>query len=94
LNLKAQLRNFRLRTGITSIPLVDVALATSAAPGFFARHQYSNSQYVGGVLFANARGVPALHEPTESVSRSQLAHGSSLQVKIMRCPMIIAVKVT
>jgi len=47
------------------IPLVDVALATSAAPGFFPRHEYANSQYVDGGLFANAPGVLALHEATE-----------------------------
>jgi predicted acylesterase/phospholipase RssA len=47
------------------IPLVDVALATSAAPGFFPRHKYANSQYVDGGLFANAPGVLALHEATE-----------------------------
>jgi uncharacterized protein len=46
-------------------PLVDVALATSAAPGYFPRHLYDNSQYVDGGLFANAPGSLALHEATE-----------------------------
>jgi predicted acylesterase/phospholipase RssA len=46
------------------IPLVDVALATSAAPAYFARHLYDNSQYVDGGLFANAPGMLALHEAT------------------------------
>lgn len=42
--------------------LVDVALATSAAPGYFPRHTFDNSQYVDGGLFANAPGLLALHE--------------------------------
>jgi patatin-like phospholipase/acyl hydrolase len=45
-------------------PLVDVALATSAAPGYFPRHLYDNCQYVDGGLFANAPGGLALHEAT------------------------------
>lgn len=52
------------------VPLVDVALATSAAPGFFPRHRYSNSQYVDGGLFANAPGALALHEATQFFGRS------------------------
>jgi patatin-like phospholipase/acyl hydrolase len=51
-------------------PLVDVALATSAAPGFFPRHRYANSQYVDGGLFANAPGILALHEATQFFSRT------------------------
>jgi len=42
--------------------LVDVALATSAAPGYFARHTFNDSQYVDGGLYANAPGLLALHE--------------------------------
>ncbi len=42
--------------------LVDVALATSAAPGFFPRYTFNNCQYVDGGLFANAPGLLALHE--------------------------------
>ena len=42
--------------------LVDVALATSAAPGFFPRHTFNNCQYIDGGLFANAPGLLALHE--------------------------------
>jgi predicted acylesterase/phospholipase RssA len=45
-------------------PLVDVALATSAAPGYLPRHLYDNCQYVDGGLFANAPGALALHEAT------------------------------
>lgn len=47
------------------VPLADVALATSAAPGYFPRHLYDNSQFVDGGLFANAPGQLALHEATE-----------------------------
>lgn len=42
--------------------LVDVALATSAAPAYFPRHTFNNSQYVDGGLFANAPGLLAIHE--------------------------------
>lgn len=44
------------------VRLVDVALATSAAPGYFPRHVFDNSQYVDGGLYANAPGLLALHE--------------------------------
>lgn len=43
-------------------PLVDVALATSAAPSYFPRHTFDNTQYVDGGLIANAPGLIALHE--------------------------------
>lgn len=42
--------------------LVDIALATSAAPGYFPRHVFDNNQYVDGGLFANAPGLLAVHE--------------------------------
>lgn len=42
--------------------LVDVALATSAAPAYFPRHTFNHSQYVDGGLYANAPGPLALHE--------------------------------
>lgn len=42
--------------------LVDVAMATSAAPTFFPRHVINDCQYVDGGLFANAPGLLALHE--------------------------------
>lgn len=42
--------------------LVDIALATSAAPAYFPRHQFNNGQYVDGGLFANAPGMLGLHE--------------------------------
>jgi predicted acylesterase/phospholipase RssA len=42
--------------------LVDVALATSAAPRYFPRHVVAHDQYVDGGLFANSPGLLALHE--------------------------------
>lgn len=50
--------------------LVDVALATSAAPFYFARHSLESGQYVDGGLFANAPGLLALHEAEIFLSRS------------------------
>lgn len=42
--------------------LIDVALATSAAPAYFPRHVFDHRQYIDGGLFANAPGLLALHE--------------------------------
>ncbi|RUL66410.1 patatin [Dyella dinghuensis] len=42
--------------------LVDVALATSAAPRYFPRHVVDDRQFVDGGLFANSPGLLALHE--------------------------------
>lgn len=42
--------------------LVDVALATSAAPSYFPRHVFEHTQFVDGGLIANAPGLIALHE--------------------------------
>jgi hypothetical protein len=42
--------------------LVDVALATSAAPTYFPRHAMNEQQFVDGGLVANAPGLIALHE--------------------------------
>jgi patatin-like phospholipase/acyl hydrolase len=44
------------------LKLVDIALATSAAPAYFPRHWLNNNQYVDGGLYANAPGLLALHE--------------------------------
>ena len=44
------------------LSMVDVALATSAAPTYFPRHLLNDSQYVDGGLFANAPGMLAVHE--------------------------------
>lgn len=45
--------------------MVDVALATSAAPSYFPRHRCDNNQYVDGGLFANSPAALGLHEATE-----------------------------
>lgn len=50
--------------------LVDIALATSAAPGFFPRHTFNSSQYIDGGLFANAPGLLAMHEATHFLGAS------------------------
>lgn len=42
--------------------IIDVALATSAAPAYFPRHSFNSNQYVDGGLFANAPGLLAVHE--------------------------------
>lgn len=42
--------------------IVDIALATSAAPAYFPRHTFNNNQYVDGGLYANAPGLLGLHE--------------------------------
>lgn len=51
--------------------LVDVALATSAAPAYFPRHCFGDSQYVDGGLFANAPGLLANHEALSFLGQSQ-----------------------
>lgn len=42
--------------------LVDIGLATSAAPAYFPRHCFDNNQFIDGGLFANAPGYIGLHE--------------------------------
>jgi patatin-like phospholipase/acyl hydrolase len=42
--------------------IVDIAMATSAAPSYFPRHRFNDCQYVDGGLYANAPGMLALHE--------------------------------
>lgn len=44
------------------LQVVDVAMATSAAPAYFPRHVFNNNQYVDGGLYANAPGLLGLHE--------------------------------
>jgi len=53
--------------------LIDVALATSAAPGFFPRHVFDHRQYIDGGLFANAPGLLALHEAQHFLGRAREA---------------------
>jgi patatin-like phospholipase/acyl hydrolase len=42
--------------------LVDVGLATSAAPTYFPRHRFDRNDCVDGGLYANAPGIMAMHE--------------------------------
>lgn len=49
--------------------LVDVALATSAAPAYFPRHTFNHNQYVDGGLFANAPGLLGIHEASTFFKR-------------------------
>lgn len=44
------------------LKIVDVALATSAAPIFFKRHTINKSEYVDGGIFANSPSLIGLHE--------------------------------
>lgn len=57
------LRNYQDR-------LVDIALATSAAPAYFPRHVFDHQQYLDGGLFANAPGLLAVHEAQHFLERS------------------------
>jgi predicted acylesterase/phospholipase RssA len=49
--------------------IVDVALATSAAPAYFPRHVFDNCQYVDGGLYANAPGLLGVHEAQKFFGR-------------------------
>lgn len=53
--------------------IVDVAMATSAAPIVFPRYVFNDCQYVDGGLFANAPGQLGVHEAYKffGVSRSE-----------------------
>lgn len=42
--------------------IVDVALATSAAPTYFKRHRIEENEYIDGGLFANSPSLVGLHE--------------------------------
>lgn len=42
--------------------IVDIALATSAAPTYFKRHRIGNNEYIDGGLFANNPNLIGLHE--------------------------------
>jgi uncharacterized protein len=44
------------------VPIVDVALATSAAPTFFPLHRIGGELFVDGALYANSPDDLALHE--------------------------------
>jgi patatin-like phospholipase/acyl hydrolase len=49
----------------------DVALATSAAPGYFPRHTFGSCQYIDGGLYANAPGLLAVHEAQHFLGASR-----------------------
>lgn len=53
--------------------IVDVAMATSAAPIVFPRYVFNDCQYVDGGLFANSPGLLGVHEAYKffGVSRSE-----------------------
>lgn len=42
--------------------IIDVALATSAAPTYFKRHRIGENEYIDGGLFANNPSLVGLHE--------------------------------
>ncbi|MEM5275263.1 CBASS cGAMP-activated phospholipase [Cupriavidus taiwanensis] len=50
--------------------IADIAMATSAAPGYFARYTFNHNQFVDGGLYANAPGLLAVHEAQYSLLRS------------------------
>lgn len=54
--------------------LVDVALATSAAPTYFPIHEYNSNWYVDGGLAANSPVLMAVHEALHflNIKKSQL----------------------
>lgn len=62
--------------------VVDVAMATSAAPAYFPRHVFNNGQYVDGGLYANAPGLLGLHEALKFFDRD-LQHVRLLSVGTM-----------
>ncbi|MBI3526997.1 MAG: patatin-like phospholipase family protein [Betaproteobacteria bacterium] len=52
------------------LSMVDVALATSAAPTFFPIYELNSQQYVDGGLVANAPGLLAVHEAREFLGQN------------------------
>lgn len=50
--------------------IVDIAMATSAAPAYFSRYTFNNNQFVDGGLYANAPGLLAVHDAQYSLLRS------------------------
>lgn len=53
------------------IPLIDVALATSAAPGYFPAHTYGGVTYIDGGLTSNAPGLIGYHEVKKFISEHE-----------------------
>jgi uncharacterized protein len=50
--------------------VVDIALATSAAPFYFSRHRFNHNQYIDGGLYANAPGLLGVHEAETFLNQS------------------------
>ncbi|BBU30275.1 hypothetical protein BTHE68_40090 [Burkholderia sp. THE68] len=64
--------------------VVDVGMATSAAPTYFPRYVFDNCQYVDGGLFANAPGLLGLHEAQKFFGRlGDIADVSLLSIGTM-----------
>jgi len=53
------------------VPLIDVALATSAAPGYFPAHTYDGVTYIDGGLTSNAPGLIGYHEVKKFISEHE-----------------------
>lgn len=53
------------------IPVVDAALATSAAPSFFPMHTIESERFVDGGLYANSPDILALHEATHFLNANE-----------------------
>lgn len=52
------------------VPVVDVALATSAAPTFFPLHRIGGEMFADGGLYANSPDLLALHEAEHFLDQS------------------------
>lgn len=52
------------------LAMIDVAMATSAAPTFFPAYQMNSQQYVDGGLVANAPGLLAVHEAQKFLAQN------------------------
>lgn len=63
--------------------LVDIALATSAAPAYFPRHIFNDTQYVDGGLYANSPGILALHEAQNFFNVNDLTNIRLLSIGTM-----------
>jgi len=52
------------------LPLIEIALATSAAPVFFPQHRFNNKVYVDGGLVANGPALFGVHEAEHFLKQS------------------------
>lgn len=60
--------------------LVDVALATSAAPTYFPIHRFNHQHYVDGGLVANAPGLVAVHEALHFAGKPDISKINVLSI--------------